>query len=74
MKIILTFFSCGFTIVAEKTLVGGFIDSYKVHGLLIVSRASTEIQLVVQDLLIVMGKKTRNTCLGTVKYDWKLIF
>lgn len=74
MKTVLTFFSCGFTIVTEDRLVCGFIDSYKVHGLIIVSRASTEIQLVVQDLLIVMGREIRNTCLGTVKYDWKLIF
>ena len=73
-KIVLTFLSCDFTIVTADGLLSGFIDKYKVHSLFIVSRLSTEIQLVIQGLLIVMGKATRSTCLHKVKYDWTFIF
>ena len=67
-----SFFSCGydFTIATGDGLVSVFSDKYNVHKLFIVSRLSTNIQLSIQGLLIIMGRPIRNTCLGTVKHDW----
>ena len=46
---------------------------YKVHSLFILSRLSTEIELSIQGLLIVIGKLMRNACIGRVKHDWKSV-
>ena len=60
------FFLCYFTI-----FTGDGNTNYIV--LLIVSRLSIQIQMIISSLLIVMGKPVRNTFLGIVKHDWTLI-
>ena len=41
--------------------------------LMVVSRFSTWIQLIISGLLIAMGKPIRNACFRTVKHDWTSI-
>ena len=49
------------------------IEKIQVHSFFIVSRLSTEIQLSIQGLLIVIRNPIRNACFGIVKHDWTSI-
>ena len=53
----------------DLTIVTGDSNANDI-GLFIVSRLSTQIQLSISGLLIVMGKPIRNAPLGIVKHDW----
>ena len=65
------FFS--FTTVTKDGLLSGFDGKYKVHGLFIVTRFSTEIRISIQGLLTDIRKPITKTCLAIVKHDWTSI-
>ena len=47
-----------------------FYDKYKVHSFFILCRLSAGVYLIIQGLLIVMRKPTRNAWLGSVEHEW----